>query len=210
MKKRAQLIQHILQEHFPETPVPLKHKDPFTLLIAVLLSAQCTDERVNQVTPALFKRASTPKQMAALSSDTILSYIRSCGLGPTKAHAIQKLSQKLLDCYQGQVPQTLKELKTLPGVGQKTASVVLTQAFNIPAFPVDTHIHRCSCRWGLTSGKSVEDTEKILKKLFPKSTWCKLHLQIIYFARKYCPAKKHDPTICPICRRLADYKMEGR
>ena len=198
-KERALKISQILQEYLPNPPIPLLHKDPYTLLIAVLLSAQCTDARVNQVTPALFDRADTPEKMAQLSPDEIHGYIQTCGLGPTKARNIQALSQLILDKHEGKVPNTLEELEALPGVGHKTASVVMAQAFETPAFPVDTHIHRCAKRWKLSCGRNVDKTEKDLMRLFPKEDWIRLHLQIIYFAREYCPAKKHKATECPIC-----------
>ncbi len=203
-KQRAAFVQKILDEKFPNPDIPLDHKDPFTLLIAVLLSAQCTDKKVNEVTPKLFTLASTPKAMAKLSSQDIEKIIKPCGLAPTKSKAIQKLSKILVESYNSYVPETLAELEHLPGVGHKTASVVLCQAFKKPAFPVDTHIHRCAKRWKLSSGKNVTQTEKDLKKLFPKMSWIKLHLQIIYFARKYCPAKKHVVEDCPICLGLKD------
>ncbi|MEM1283474.1 MAG: endonuclease III [Chlamydiota bacterium] len=198
-KEKVQHITKILNSLFPNPPIPLNHKDPYTLLIAVLLSAQCTDERVNKVTPALFEKADSPEQMIKLTSKEIEGYIRTCGLAPRKSQAIWKLSHILLDKHEGLVPQSFEDLEELPGVGHKTASVVMAQAFGIPAFPVDTHIHRCAKRWGLSSGKSVVQTERDLKKLFPEDLWNDLHLQIIYFARKYCPAKKHDPQRCPIC-----------
>ncbi len=201
-KERVQWIQEELNRLFPNPPIPLNHKDPYTLLIAVLLSAQCTDARVNQVTPLLFKRADTPEKMVKLSVDEIQEMIHTCGLAPRKAKAIWDLSQILLDEHEGQVPASFQDLEALPGVGHKTASVVMSQAFQIPAFPVDTHIHRAAKRWGLSNGKSVEQTERDLKKLFPKESWNKLHLQIIYFCRTYCPAKKHDETQCPICSKL--------
>ncbi|MBF5058756.1 endonuclease III [Candidatus Neptunochlamydia vexilliferae] len=199
---KAETIQKILDELFPDPPIPLKHQDHYTLLIAVLLSAQCTDKKVNEITPTLFSKASTPAAMAQLPVSEIETIIRPCGLAPTKARNIQKLSQILVDTHQGKVPSTLEELEKLPGVGHKTASVVLIQAFDTPAFPVDTHIHRCAHRWGLSSGKNVEQTEKDLKALFPESSWKKLHLQIIYYAREYCPAKKHQVDTCPICTAL--------
>lgn len=204
MKKqeRAQKIQAILNDLFPHPAIPLNHEDPYTLLIAVLLSARCTDERVNQVTPALFKRAKTPKAMAKLDEDEIRSYIKICGLSNTKAKAIKELSQILVDRYKGKVPQTFEELEELPGVGHKTASVVMSQAFGIPAIPVDTHIHRSAKRWKLSSGKNTTTTENDLKKLFKEEDWNKLHLQMIHFARKYCPAIGHDPKKCPICSWL--------
>lgn len=198
-KERVEKIHAILKERYPHPPIPLEHRDPYTLLVAVLLSAQCTDERVNQVTPHLFAKASTPEEMVTLEVEEILEVIRPCGLGPRKAKAIWELSRLLLAHHGGEVPRTLEELEALPGVGHKTASVVMIQAFNEPAFPVDTHIHRCAKRWKLSSGKSVEQTEKDLKRLFPKEAWIALHLQIIYFAREHCPAKKHDPQVCPIC-----------
>jgi endonuclease III len=198
-KEKAQKIATILKQHFPNPPIPLNHKDPYTLLIAVLLSAQCTDERVNKVTPGLFAKATTPQQMVKLEPKEIEECIRTCGLAPKKSQAIWGLSQILIEKHQGQVPQSLEDLEALPGVGHKTASVVMAQAFNVSTFPVDTHIHRCAQRWGLSNGRSVVQTERDLKKLFPKEQWIDLHLQIIYFAREYCPAKKHDPEQCPIC-----------
>lgn len=201
--EKADIIHQILNKLYPNPPIPLEHSDPYTLLIAVLLSAQCTDARVNLVTPHLFKRADTPEKMITLDVNEIEDLIRTCGLSPTKSKAIWNLSKILLEKHKGEVPSTFEELEDLPGVGHKTASVVMSQAFKIPAFPVDTHIHRCAKRWGLSSGKSVEQTEKDLKKLFPKKDWNALHLQIIYFAREYCPAKKHDSKICPICSRVS-------
>ncbi|MBS0656130.1 MAG: endonuclease III [Verrucomicrobia bacterium] len=202
-KQVAQKIQEILDELFPDPAVPLKHKDSYTLLIAVLLSARCTDERVNRITPALFAKADTPQKMVTLSYETIQDIIRPCGLSPTKSKAIKDLSQILLDSYDGAVPGTLEELEELPGVGHKTASVVMCQAFKEPAFPVDTHIHRLAKRWGLSSGKSVKKTEEDLKKLFPREDWIRLHLQIIYFARTFCPAIGHEVKSCPICSWIA-------
>jgi|SRR3989344_171990 len=201
-KERAALIAKILNELFPNPQIPLKHKDAYTLLIAVLLSAQCTDVRVNQITPTLFALADTPEKMATLTPKQIEAIVRPCGLAPTKSKAIWKLSQDLIEHHRGHVPQTLAELEQLPGVGHKTASVVLVQAFHKPAFPVDTHIHRCAERWGLSSGKNVVQTERDLKRLFHRSTWIKLHLQIIYFAREYCPARGHLVEKCPICSQL--------
>lgn len=201
-KQKAQQIQQILNELFPDPAIPLAYKDPYTLLIAVLLSAQCTDARVNLVTPHLFAKASTPKEMITLSIDEIRQIIRTCGLSNTKAKAIWNLSKILLEKHKGKVPKSLAALEKLPGVGHKTASVVMVQAFQKSAFPVDTHIHRCAKRWGLSSGKNVVQTEKDLKALFPKKSWRKLHLQIIYFARKYCPAKGHKTDKCPICSIL--------
>ena len=201
-KERAELVGRILESYFPDPEIPLGHRDPYTLLIAVLLSAQCQDARVNSVTPALFEKADSPEKMARLSIEEIREIIKPCGLAPSKAKAIWNLSKQLLEEHKGSVPQTFEELERLPGVGHKTASVVMSQAFGKPAFPVDTHIHRCAKRWGLSSGKSVVRTEEDLKRLFPKSRWNKLHLQIIYFARAFCPAKKHDEKSCPICSKL--------
>ncbi len=201
-KERAKRIQAALDQLYPNPAIPLHHKDSYTLLIAVLLSAQCTDARVNLVTPALFARADNPAKMAKLSVDTIKELIQTCGLANTKAKAISNLSKILLEKFGGKVPNNFEDLESLPGVGHKTASVVMIQAFGIPAFPVDTHIHRCAHRWGLSNGKTVEQTEKDLKQLFPKSSWSKLHLQIIYGAREYCRAKQHDPLKCPLCSSL--------
>jgi endonuclease III len=199
-KERAKQIQVILDRLFPNPAIPLKHTSPYTLLIAVLLSAQCTDARVNLITPTLFAKANTPEEMVKLSIAEIEVIIRPCGLSNTKAKAIWNLSQKILQEHDGKVPQSLDELEKLPGVGHKTASVVVSQAFHLPAFPVDTHIHRCARRWGLSKGKTVVQTEKDLKALFPKKDWNKLHLQIIYYARKYCPARGHKKENCPICK----------
>ena len=201
LQQKADEIAKILAELYPNPPIPLKHKDPYTLLIAVLLSAQCTDERVNKITPKLFERAQTPAEMVKLSVDEIEDIIRPCGLAPRKAKAIHELSQILLDRYNGRVPQDMAALESLPGVGHKTASVVMIQAFGQPAFPVDTHIHRLAYRWGLSNGKSVVQTERDLKQLFPKEKWADLHLQMIYFGREYCPARGHDPHKCPICSK---------
>ena len=200
-KAKAKAIAAILDALFPETPIPLQHDDPYTLLIAVLLSAQCTDERVNKITPILFARAHTPQDMVQLSVEEIKEIIKPCGLSPAKSRAIWELSRILLEKHKGQVPQTFEELEALPGVGHKTASVVMSQGFGFPAFPVDTHIHRLAARWGLSTGKSVEQTERDLKALFPKSSWNKLHLQIIFFGRAYCPARGHDKEKCPICSK---------
>jgi endonuclease III len=197
--EKAARIQNILAELYPQPPIPLAHRDPYTLLIAVLLSAQCTDARVNLVTPRLFARARTPAAMAALSEQDILALIRSCGLAPAKAKAIRALSQQLVERHGGRVPADFEALEALPGVGHKTASVVMAQAFGEPAFPVDTHIHRLAARWGLSSGTTVERTERDLKRLFPRQAWNALHLQIIYFGREYCPARGHDLPRCPIC-----------
>lgn len=192
-------IGQILDHYFPHPEIPLQHKDPYTLLIAVLLSAQCTDLRVNQVTPLLFAKASTPQQMAALSEEEICQCIRSCGLAPTKARAIRTLSKILVEHYGGVVPASFEALESLPGVGHKTASVVMVQAFHQPAFPVDTHIMRCAVRWGLTDSKQVKEVERVFKEAFPKKDWGKRHLQIILFARAYCQARVHDRQRCPIC-----------
>ncbi len=197
--KRAKLIQAILDELYVDPAIPLSHSNSYTLLIAVLLSAQCTDLRVNTITPKLFALANTPEAMVLLPVEQIEEIIRPCGLSKRKARAIFDLSRILLDKFEGKVPSNFEDMETLPGVGHKTASVVMIQAFNLPAFPVDTHIHRCAKRWGLSEGKNVVQTEKDLKALFPKKSWVKLHLQIIYFAREYCKAVKHDPKQCPIC-----------
>lgn len=191
----------ILDELYPTTPIPLDHKDPYTLLVAVLLSAQCTDERVNKVTPDLFELADNPFDMARQSVDEIKSIIRPCGLSPRKSKAISDLSGILVEKHDGKVPEDFASLEELPGVGHKTASVVMSQAFGVPAFPVDTHIHRLAYRWGLSTGKNVVKTEADLKRLFPRESWNKLHLQIIYFGREYCPARGHDPRKCPICSK---------
>ncbi len=204
MKKadKAKHIQETLDTLFPTPPIPLTHKDPFTLLIAVLLSAQCTDERVNKVTPQLFAKADTPEAMACLTPKDIEPFIQSCGLYRTKSAAICSLSKILVEKFQGQVPDDFASLESLPGVGHKTASVIMSQAFHKPSFPVDTHIHRCAKRWGLSKGSTVRETEKDLKKLFHETKWNQLHLQIIYFARKYCPAKGHKKENCPICNTV--------
>ncbi len=188
-KEKAQYIIDELERLYPETPVPLDHSDAYTLLISVLLSAQCTDERVNKITPALFARANNPADMITLSVEEIRAIIRPCGLSPRKSEAIYQLSHMLLDKHQGEVPQSFEDLEAFPGVGHKTASVVMAQAFGVPAFPVDTHIHRLLTRWGITSGKNVEETERDAKKLFPKEKWNKLHLQIIFYGREYSPAR---------------------
>lgn len=198
-RERAKKIQAILDEFYPDPPIPLQHQDSYTLLIAVLLSAQCTDARVNLVTPQLFALASTPQAMMLLPVEKIEEIIHPCGLAPRKAKAIHELSKILVLSYGGQVPRSFEALESLPGVGHKTASVVMSQAFHEPAFPVDTHIHRCARRWGLSSGKNVVQTERDLKAIFPKEKWNKLHLQIIYFAREHCKAIKHVPAECPIC-----------
>ncbi|MBX2878071.1 MAG: endonuclease III [Saprospiraceae bacterium] len=200
-QEKADAIAEILENLYPETPIPLDHQDPYTLLVAVLLSAQCTDERVNKVTPHLFEAADNPTDMVQLEVDDIKAIIRPCGLSPRKSKAIHQLSQILLDEHQGTVPQSFEALEALPGVGHKTASVVMSQAFGVPAFPVDTHIHRLAYRWTLSTGKNVEKTEADLKRLFPRESWNKLHLQIIFFGRQYCPARGHDPYACPICSK---------
>ncbi len=197
--ERVQFILRRLSELYPETPIPLDHRDPFTLLVAVLLSAQCTDERVNQVTPKLFAMADNPFDMSQLAVDTIYDIIRPCGLAPQKSRAISKLSKILVEKYAGEVPEDMAALEKLPGVGHKTASVVMSQAFGHPAFPVDTHIHRLAQRWGLSSGKSVAQTEKDLKRLFPMENWNALHLQIIFYGRQYCTARGCDGRVCEIC-----------
>ncbi|MEQ8705330.1 MAG: endonuclease III [Phaeodactylibacter sp.] len=198
-QQKVKAITEILESYYPEVPIPLDHKDPYTLLIAVLLSAQCTDERVNRITPLLFEKADTPQDMAQLSVDEIREIIRPCGLSPRKSAAISELSEILVEKYDGEVPQDMEALEALPGVGHKTASVVMSQAFGEPAFPVDTHIHRLAYRWGLSTGKNVQKTEQDLKRLFTRDLWNKLHLQIIFFGREYCPARGHDPHACPIC-----------
>ena len=199
IKDKIAFISEKLESLYPETPIPLVHKDPYTLLVAVLLSAQCTDERVNRITPALFNLADNAASMAKQDVDVIEHIIKPCGLSPRKSKAIKGLSEIIMNEHNGQVPQSFEALEALPGVGHKTASVVMSQAFGVPAFPVDTHIHRLAQRWGLTKGKTVEQTEKDLKRLFPESSWNKLHLQIIFFGRQYCQARSHDPEKCPIC-----------
>ena len=198
--QRVAFIQQTLAQLYPAPPVPLNHKDPFTLLIAVLLSAQCTDERVNKITPALFALADTPQAMAACSIAEVQSIIRPCGLAPRKASAIVTLSGMLMEQHHGQVPRDMAALEQLPGVGHKTASVVMAQAFGEATFPVDTHIHRLAQRWGLSSGKNVVQTERDLKRLFPKASWNALHLQVIFYGREFCSARGCDGTVCEICR----------
>ena len=202
-QNKADQIAFLLDQLYPTPPIPLKHHDPYTLMIAVLLSAQCTDERVNKITPALFELADNPADMAALSVDEIRDIIKPCGLSPQKSKAIHRLSEMLNEDYGGEVPESMDKLESFPGVGHKTASVVMAQAFGVPAFPVDTHIHRLAYRWGLSSGKNVVQTEKDLKRLFPEESWNKLHLQIIYFGREYCPARGHRFEKCPICSKYA-------
>ena len=198
-KERAEYILQRLSELYPETPIPLDHKNNFELLVAVLLSAQCTDIRVNQVTPALFAEADNPFDMQHVPLDTIYKIVRPCGLAPQKSTAISNLSRILVDQFNGEVPEDMQALETLPGVGHKTASVVMSQGFGHPAFPVDTHIHRLAQRWGLTKGKNVTQTERDLKKLFPRDEWNALHLQIIFYGREYCSARGCDGRVCEIC-----------
>ncbi len=201
-KERAERVMQRLEEHYPETPIPLDHSDPFTLLIAVLLSAQCTDKKVNEVTPALFAAGPTPAAMAELDEGEILGFIRQLGLAKTKAKNVRRLAQLLLERHAGAVPQSFEELEALPGVGHKTASVVMSQAFGVPAFPVDTHIHRLAQRWGLSNGENVARTERDLKALFPERAWNRLHLQIIFYGREFCTARGCDGRVCPLCREL--------
>jgi len=204
--EKAQRIRRILDQLYPEVPPPLEHGDAFTLLVAVVLSAQCTDERVNLVTPELFRAAPDAHAMARLRMPQILGFIRTCGLAPTKARNLKALSALLVERYGGVVPESFAELEALPGVGHKTASVVMSQAFGHPAFPVDTHIHRLAARWGLSSGKNVEQTERDLKRVFAREAWNRLHLQIIFFGRGHCPARGHDLSACPICSWAATKK----
>lgn len=199
-EKVADIVQ-TLENFYPTIEIPLDHKDAYTMLIAVLLSAQCTDERVNKITPLLFKQADNPYDMIKLTVEEIKAIIRPCGLSPMKSKAIYNLSHILIDKHNGEVPANFEDLEALPGVGHKTASVVMSQIFGVPAFPVDTHIHRLIYRWGLSTGKNVTQTEKDCKRLFPRELWNKLHLQIIYFGREYCPARSHDMTTCPICSK---------
>jgi len=201
-QQRADHLLRRLQELYPETPIPLDHSNPYTLLIAVLLSAQCTDVRVNLVTPALFKLADHPKRMMKVPVEKIQEIIRSCGLSPRKSAAISELSKILVEKHGSEVPQNFEALEALPGVGHKTASVVMAQAFGVPAFPVDTHIHRLATRWKLTSGKNVEQTERDLKKLFPRESWNRLHLQIIFYGREYCSARGCNGKCCMLCQEL--------
>jgi endonuclease-3 len=201
-KERVAFIQDTLERLYPETPIPLDHKDDYTLLVSVLLSAQCTDERVNKTTPFLFAKADNPYDMIGLEISEIKAIIRPCGLSETKSKAIWNLSKILIESHQGKVPQSFEALEALPGVGHKTASVVMSQAFGVPAFPVDTHIHRLAKRWKLSSGKNVVQTEKDLKRLFPKDKWNALHLQFIFYGREYCPAQRHDIQNCIICKSI--------
>jgi len=208
-KEKAAFAAEKLAELYPRTSIPLDHEDPFTLLVAVVLSAQCTDKKVNEITPLLFAKARTPQQMMKLSVETIQDIIRPCGLSPMKSKGIHGLSRILVEEHGGKVPQSFEALEALPAVGHKTASVVMAQAFGVPAFPVDTHIHRLAYRWTLSTGKSVEHTEADLKKLFPEETWNDLHLRIIYFGREYCPAKGHAPRECPICSVVGRKELFG-
>lgn len=198
-KEKAAFVAAKLEELYPTITIPLDHQDPYTLLIAVLLSAQCTDKKVNQITPLLFAKARTPQEMVKLSVEEIREIIRPCGLSPMKSKGILGLSKMILEEHGGEVPADMAALERFPAVGHKTASVVMSQAFGIPAFPVDTHIHRLAYRWTLSTGKSVERTEADLKMLFPEDTWNAIHLRIIYFGREHCPAQRHDPRQCPIC-----------
>lgn len=206
--KAAQVVGEVLDRHFPDPPVPLDHRDPFTLLVAVVLSAQCTDQRVNQITPILFSElGDTPEELGKASVEAIREIIRPCGLSPAKSKALQGLSRDIVQKHGGKVPSRMEDLEALPGVGHKTASVVVSQVFGIPAMPVDTHIHRCSRRWSLSDGSSVQRTEADLKSLFSPDRWNRLHLQFIHFARAYCPARGHDPVECPICSRLMGLEL---
>ena len=208
--ERIAYIDRRLAQLYPKTPVPLDHSDPYTLLIAVLLSAQCTDERVNQVTPALFKAASCPEEMIKLSVDAIRDIIRPCGLSPQKSKAIHRLSALLIEDHGGAVPQSFEALESLPGVGHKTASVVMAQAFGVPTFPVDTHIHRLAQRWGLSRGRNVVETERDLKRAFPKARWNALHLQIIFYGREYCTARGCDGRVCEICTTCFPFRKHPK
>ena len=205
-REKAERIGAILDRYYPEPPIPLDHRNPFTLLVAVMLSAQTTDKKVNEVTPALFEEAPDPESMAALPVERILELIRTVGLAPTKSKNLKAMARKLIDEHGGKVPADIEALEALPGVGHKTASVMMCQAFGIPALPVDTHIHRLAARWGLSNGKSVAKTEQDLKSLFPEDTWIRRHLQMIYFGREYCPARGHDLSQCEICSWAATKK----
>ena len=207
--ERAAFIDRRLAELYPDPPIPLHHRDAYTLLVSVVLSAQCTDERVNRVTPRLFARADNPAAMTALGVDVIDAIVRPCGLSPRKAQSIQALSRLIVERQGGEVPSTFEELEALPGVGHKTASVIMAQAFGRPAFPVDTHIHRLAQRWKLTDGRSVEQTERDLKRLFPREHWNALHLRIIYYGREHCTARGCDGTVCLICRALFPGRKRG-
>ena len=208
-KEKVEDIINILEKLYPVVPIPLDHRDPYTLLVAVLLSAQCTDERVNMITPKLWRLADNPHDMMLQDVDEIRAIIRPCGLSPRKSKAISELSRILVEEHNGEVPQSFEALEKLPGVGHKTASVVMAQAFGVPAFPVDTHIQRLAHRWCLSTGKNVERTEKDCKRLFPKEKWNDLHLQIIFFGRQYCPARGHDPNACPICSKYGRRSLFG-
>lgn len=209
-QQRVEHVQQRLQQLYPHPPIPLDHHDAYTLLLAVLLSAQCTDERVNKVTPALFALADNPADMAMQAIESVNAIVRPCGLAPRKANAIVTLSRMLVEQHNGEVPADFDALEALPGVGHKTASVVMSQAFGVPAFPVDTHIHRLAQRWGLSSGKHVAQTEKDLKRLFPREKWNDLHLQIIYYGREYCSARGCDGTVCEICRSCYPNRKRAR
>lgn len=206
-KEKAVFVLETLERMYPNPPIPLQHTDAYTLLVAVVLSAQCTDERVNQVTPKLFAIADNPYTMSQLPVEVIKDIIQPCGLSPMKSKGIKGLSQIIVEQYDGRVPSSFSALEALPSVGHKTASVVMSQAFGVPAFPVDTHIHRLAWRWGLSTGKSVEQTERDLKRLFPEDKWNALHLQIIYFGREHCPARGHNPQQCPICSVIGRKSM---
>lgn len=208
-KERAAIVHQRLDALYPDTPIPLEHVDPYTLLVAVVLSAQCTDKMVNRVTPHLWKLADNPHAMSRQKVDAIQRIIQPCGLSPQKAKAIQGLSKILVDEHGGKVPQDFEALEKLPGVGHKTASVVMAQAFGVPAFPIDTHIHRLAQRWGLTNGRSVVQTERDLKKLFPEEAWNRLHLQIIFYGREYCTARGCDGTVCDLCQELYPRRRKG-
>ena len=201
-KERVDFVIHTLEKLYPNPQIPLEHKDAYTMLISVLLSAQCTDKRVNLTTPFLFEKADTPKKMVKLEVEEIQDIIRPCGLSPAKSKAIHRLSEIILEKHNGEVPDTFEDLEFLPGVGHKTASVIMSQVFGVPAFPVDTHIHRLMHRWKFSNGKSVEQTERDAKRLFPEQLWNKLHLQIIYFGREYCMARGHNENTCPICSKI--------
>ncbi len=207
--EKALRIGRILDRLYPQPAIPLLHRDPYTLLVAVVLSAQCTDVRVNQVTPQLFARARTPRSMAKLAEPTIRRIIRPCGLAPAKARAIRELSRMLVERHGGRVPDRFEDLEALPGVGHKTAGVVMSQAFGLPAFPVDTHIHRLAVRWGLSRGRNVVQTERDLKRVFPADEWHRRHLQLIYFGREHCPARSHDPDACAICGWAASQRTKA-
>ncbi len=206
-KEKVDFVINTLEGLYPKTPIPLDHKDNFTLLVAVLLSAQCTDVRVNKITPSLFALADNPYDMAKLSVEEIKGIIRPCGLSPMKSKGIHGLSNMIIKLHNGKVPNTFEALEAMPGVGHKTASVVMSQGFGVPAFPVDTHIHRLMYRWTLTNGKNVVQTEKDAKRLFAEELWNKLHLQIIFFGREFCPARGHDPLTCPICKEIGRKEM---